>query len=112
MSGCLLPPVAHPGSHGKAGTGSGKPHMLKRILVALAGGVVGWLIGSLAAYVTGWRWWIRIFVAIVPAIAVLLAERKRLVRTADELNRPVELFPNETSREVQGQSRPSRGDRP
>jgi hypothetical protein len=31
-------------------------------------------------------------VAIAPAIALLIAERKRVVKTAEETNRPVTLF--------------------
>jgi MFS family permease len=75
--------------------------MRGRVLVAIAGGLAGWLIGLLAAHVTGWRWWVRICVAIAPAIALLIAERKRFVRTAEELNRPVSIFsdqPPDTTR--------------
>ena len=66
--------------------------MRKRALVAVAGGVIGFFVGWLATYATGWRWWIRICVAIAPAIALLIAERKRVVKTAEETNRPVTLF--------------------
>ena len=66
--------------------------MAKRILVALVGAVAGFLIGSLAAQWTGWRWWVRICTAIAPAEAVLIAERKRFIRTQDELRRPITLF--------------------
>ena len=66
--------------------------MTKRILVALAGAVAGFLIGTLAAELTGWRWWVRICTAVTPAIAILIAERKRFVRSPDELNRPTTLF--------------------
>ena len=57
--------------------------------------MAGWLIGSLAANATGWRWWVRICVAVAPAIALLIAERKRFVRTPEEMNRPVSLFADE-----------------
>ena len=66
--------------------------MAKRILVALAGAVAGFLIGSMAAQLTGWRWWVRICTAVAPAIALLIAERKRFIRTQDELKRPITLF--------------------
>ena len=69
--------------------------MRESVVVAIAGGVAGWLIGLLAAHVTGWRWWIRICVAIAPAIALLIAERKCFVRTAEELNRPIGIFAEE-----------------
>lgn len=66
--------------------------MMKRILVAIAGGVAGWLIGSLAVYATGWPTWVWICVGVFPAIALLLAERKRFIKTPDEMHRPVTLF--------------------
>jgi hypothetical protein len=65
--------------------------MTKRVLVAIAGGVAGFLIGLLATYATGWRWWVRICVALAPAIALLVAERRRYVRTAEEIHRPIGL---------------------
>ena len=71
--------------------------MRKRILVAVAGGIAGLLIGSLLAYFTGWRWWVRLSVAIAPAIALLIAERKRFIRTPEELNRPTTIFDHQRS---------------
>jgi MFS family permease len=67
----------------------------RRFLVAIIGGVAGVLLGLVLEYVTGWRWWIRIGAALGPAAAILIAERKRLVRTPDELNRPETLFPKD-----------------
>lgn len=70
--------------------------MGKRMLVAIAGGLAGALIGLLAAHLTGWRWWVRICVAVAPVVALLIAERKRFVRTAEEMNRPVSLFTDDS----------------
>ncbi|HYO84025.1 MAG TPA: hypothetical protein VES20_21660 [Bryobacteraceae bacterium] len=69
--------------------------MRRRLLVAIAGGVAGLLIGLLASRVTGWRWWVRICVAIAPPIALLVAERKRFIRTTEEISRPISIFPHE-----------------
>ena len=69
--------------------------MVKRVVVAIAGGLAGGLVGLLTAHLTGWRWWVRICVAIGPAIALLIAERKRILRTAEEVNRPVSIIGGE-----------------
>ena len=66
--------------------------MMKRVLVAIAGGVAGWLVGSLAAYATGWRGWVWLCVAVFPAIALLLAERRRFIKTPEEMHRPITVF--------------------
>ena len=72
--------------------------MKKRALVAIGGGVAGFFIGSVAAWLTGWEWWVRICVAVTPAIALLVAERFRLVITPEEMNRPISLFDRITKR--------------
>jgi MFS family permease len=66
--------------------------MFLRLIAAIGGGVAGVLIGLALEHLTGWRWWIRICAALGPAIALLIAERKRLIRTPEELNRPTTLF--------------------
>jgi hypothetical protein len=74
-------------------------YVRKRVLVAIAGAVAGLLIGSVATWATGWRWWVRICVALAPALALLVAERRRFVRTAEEINRPISLLhPDERER--------------
>jgi MFS family permease len=69
--------------------------MIRRLMAAIVGGVAGVLLGLLLEHLTDWRWWIRIGAALGPATALLLAERKRLVRTPEELNRPTTLFPKD-----------------
>ena len=69
--------------------------MRKRAIVFLIAALASFLIGLLATYATGWRWWIRICVALGPALALLVAERIRLVKTPEELNRPTTVFPKD-----------------
>ena len=69
--------------------------MKKRAVVFFVAAVASFVIGLLATYATGWRWWIRICVALGPPVALIVAERIRLVKTPEELNRPLSLFPKD-----------------